>query len=514
MKFGLKLLPFLAALAASTCFSAFGAEVSCKFEVSIKSGLLANPQRGRVFVILSDTNNPEPRLTLGRTGPDAPPTLAADVERLNPGSTVRLHQTAFSYPITNLAELPSGDYFAQAVFDSNTDLRSTKAPGNLYSAPVRIHLPPTNSNSFKLELSQQVPPEKLPADTDQIKFVKLRSKLLSKFHHRPIYLRAGIILPRNYEREPSKRYPVWVRIGGFATRYSTITRLMSERSDFRRTWMAPDTPQFILLQLDGAGPFGDPYYVNSANNGPFGDALTQELIPYVESHFRAVGKGHARVLSGTSTGGWVALALQIFYPDFFNGAWSSCPDPVDFRALQLVNLYEDDNAYTDDHGQERPSERDANGNVTLTMRREVGVENLLGRGNSFTLSGEQWGAWNAVYSPRGADGLPVPIWDPATGKIDHRVAEHWQKYDLRLVMAERWKTMGPKLTGKLHIAAGEMDNYYLNNAVHLLQDYLSEADPTFKIKIVYGPGKRHGWFDLSLRETLDDMAQRTSMTGH
>jgi hypothetical protein len=211
------------------------------------------------------------------------------------------------------------------------------------------------------------------------------------------------------------------------------------------------------------------------------------------------------VLSGTSTGGWVALALQVFYPDFFNGAWSSCPDPVDFRALQLINIYENKNAYVDVRGQEWPSERDAEGNVTLTMRREVGVENLLGGGNSFTLSGEQWGAWNAVFSPRGSDGLPVPLWDPPTGTLNRAVAEQWQKYDLHLVLKQNWKTLGPKLRGKLHIAAGEMDNYYLNNAVHLLDEFLSQAKPPFEGKIIYGPGKRHGWFDLSLGEMLDEM---------
>ena len=141
---------------------------------------------------------------------------------------------------------------------------------------------------------------------------------------------------------------------------------------------------------------------------------------------------------------------------------------MDFRALQLVNIYKDDNAYVNPYGFERPSERDRNGDVKLTMRREVGVENLLGRGNSYTLSGEQWGDWNAVFGPRGADGRPVPLWDPQTGKINHAVAEQWKKYDLRLVLEANWQTLGPKLRGKLHIAAGEADDYFLNNAVHLL----------------------------------------------
>jgi len=282
--------------------------------------------------------------------------------------------------------------------------------------------------------------------------------------------------------------------------------LMAQGSEFSRLWLAEGTPPLLLLQLDGAGPCGDPYQVNSANNGPYGDALVQELIPFVEANYRAVGQPRARFLSGSSTGGWVSLALQVFYPDFFNGAWSSCPDPVDFRALELVNIYQDDNAYVDQLGNERPSERDARGNVVLTMRREVGFENLLGRANSFTRSGQQWGEWNAVFSPRGPDGLPAPLWEPRTGKLDHAVAQQWKKYDLRLVLEGNWKTLGPKLRRKLHIAAGESDQFFLNNAVHLLDEFLSRADPPFEGKLVYGPGKLHGWMDLSLREMLQAMS--------
>ena len=318
------------------------------------------------------------------------------------------------------------------------------APGNLYSKPQKIHFDPAQGGSWKLELTQQIPPEQLPPDTDQIKFIKIQSKRLSEFYGRPIFLRAGVILPRDYAREPSRRYPLWVRIGGLNGRYTGVLRQMEEKSEFRKTWLADDTPRLILLQLDGAGPNGDPYYVNSANNGPFGDALVEELIPHVEATFRAVGQPRARFLSGTSTGGWVCLALQVFYPDFFNGAWSSCPDPVDFRALELVNIYQDDNAYVNRYGNERPSARDAKGDVKLLMRREVGVENLLGRGNSYTCSGEQWGDWNAVFGPRGADGRPVPLWDPQTGKINHAVAEQWKKYDLRLVLEAQLENARPQ----------------------------------------------------------------------
>lgn len=476
-----------------------------QFEVVVSNSLTNTARDGRLFVALSRTNDPEPCDTLGRAGLDAPEALARDVSGFGPGASAVLDQTAFAFPLTNLSALPTGDYFAQALFSANADLRLLIAPGNLYSSPQKVHLDPAQGGAWKLKLTQQVPPEQTPADTELVKFVKIQSKRLSEFYGRPIFLRAGVVLPRDYAKEPSRRYPLWVRIGGLGSRYTGVLGQMGEKADFRKTWLADDTPRVILLQLDGAGPNGDPYYVNSANNGPFGDALIAELIPHVEAAFRTVGQPRARFLSGVSTGGWVCLALQVFYPDSFNGAWSSCPDPVDFRALELVNIYKDDNAYVNQYGNERPSERDRNGDVKLTMRREVGAENLLGRGNSYTESGEQWGDWNAVFGPRGADGRPVPIWDAQTGKINHAVAQEWKKYDLRLVLEADWKTLGPKLRGKLHIAAGEADAYFLNNAVHLLDQSLAKADPPFVGKIVYGPGKGHGWSDLGLREMLAEM---------
>jgi len=445
------------------------------------------------------------RLTLGRAGPDAPQSLALDLTGFGPGGAAVLGQSAFAFPLTNLTALPAGDYFAQAVFDCDTDLRSPNAPGNLHSTPQRLRFEPARGGSYKLELTRQVPPDQAPPDTELVKFVKIRSDCLSRFHGRPIFLRAAVVLPRDYAREASRRYPLWVRIGGLNARCTGVLSQLAKKGEFRDAWLGEDTPRLILLQLDGAGPNGDPYYVNSANNGPYGDALLEELIPHVEAAFRAIGQPRARFLSGVSTGGWVSLALQVFYPGSFNGAWSFCPDPVDLRALELVNIYEDDNAYVNPYGNERPSARDLEGDVKLTMRREVGLENLLGRGNSYTLSGEQWGAWNAAFGPRGADGRPVPLWDPQTGKINHAVAEQWKKYDLRLVLEANWKTLGPKLRGKLHIATGEADAYFLNNAVHLLDQSLAKADPPFTGKIVYGPGKGHGWTDLSVRHMLDEM---------
>lgn len=485
-----------------------GSAAALRFEITADTNLISSPANGRLLVILDRLSPPEPRFSLHPGGTDAPFFLGRDAS-LAPGVKVVVDSKAIAFPSNNLSELPPADYHVQTLFMTNTDIRSPNSYGNLYSDVQDLRIDPAHSGKVKLKLTHRVPDEQVPADTEMMKFIKIPSPVLSKFHGHPMFLRAGILLPRDYANHPLRKYPLWVRIGGWGTRYTFIEALMDDHAEFKRLWMSNSTPEMILLQLDGAGPYGDPYQVNSANNGPYGDAVVDELIPYVEQKFRAIAQPRARVLSGASTGGWVSLALQVFYPDFFNGTWTSCPDPVDFRALELTDIYKDKNTYVNQHGCERPSRRDVNGDISLYMRREVQFENVLGNGNSWTMSGKDWSAWNAVFSPRGADGRPLPLWDPQSGKIDRAVAEQWKKYDLRLVMQKDWKTLGPKLQGKLHISVGDADNYFLNNAVHLLDDFLSRANPPYQGRIVYGPRQGHGWSDVTTAQMFKEMEAAT-----
>ena len=487
---------------------------SLRFEVSVARGLISSPQSGRLFIVMSLRNQPEPRLTIGQTGLNASPLLGRDIKNFAPGVTGIIDETCAAFPIESLARIPAGDYFVQALFDSNIDLKSLNAPGNLYSTPRKIHLDAALGATVNIELTERVPPEQSPPESEYVKYVKVQSNLLTRFHGRPIYLRAGVILPKGYESDSAKRYPLRVHIGGYGSRFTIVQQMMREGSSFRNTWLGDGTPRMVFLHLDGDGPYGDCYQVNSDNNGPYGDAITQELIPYIEQKFRCVGQSWGRVLDGGSTGGWVSLALQIFYPDFFNGAWSGFPDGVDFRAFQLVNIYEDKDAYVNKQGFERPSARDLNGDVRFTIRHECQMENVMGLGDSYTMSGEQWGAWNAAYGPRAADGRPAPLWEPKTGLINRELVEHWKKYDLRMVLEQNWKTLGPKLRGKLTIWVGESDDYYLNNAVHLLDAFLSKANPPYEGKIIYGPGKGHGWMPFGERELMDQMSAAIDRARH
>jgi photosystem II stability/assembly factor-like uncharacterized protein len=488
------ILPLLAFL-----FVPFAQNSALRFQVTTSLPAAS----GRLLIVIATSNRPEPRDLIGEAGAGAPVMLGQDVKNFGPGAVATIARNAAAFPISGLEALPAGDYFIQAVLHSNIDLNSPNAPGDAYSDVRRVHLD-AGAGTIAFQLNRTVPAEQMPAEDQYVKYVKMQSSLLTRFYGRPIYLRAGIILPRNYERELA--FPLRVHIGGYGTRYTLVQRLMSPNSEFRRMWLADDTPRFIYLQLDGDGPNGDSYQVNSDNNGPYGDAITQELIPYVEKTFRAVGQPYARVLDGESTGGWVSLALKIFYPDFFNAVWSSCPDGVDFHGFQLIDIYNDKNAYIDERGSDRPSKRDLNGNVEFTIRHECRMENVMGSGDSWTMSGQQWGAWNATYGPRGRDGRPVPLWDPKTGVIDKSVVDHWKKYDLHLTLEQNWKTLGPRLRGRIHISVGEADNYYLNNAVHILDDFLKKADPPAEARVSYGPGRGHCWNSLSERQMMQEMA--------
>ena len=479
---------------------------SLRFEVSVTPGLVSSPQNGRLFVVMSHKGQGEPRLTIGQTGLDAPPFFGRDIDGFAPGVPGIIDDSCAAFPIDRLSRVVAGDYTVQALFDSNMDLKSVNAPGNLYSEPQMIHFNPGSNAAIKIELTQRIPEEQTPPESEYVKYVKIQSNLLTKFHGRPIFLRAGVILPKGFETDASKRYPVRVQIGGYGSRFTTVQRMMRAGSSFRDMWLDDHTPRMVLVHLDGDGPYGDCYQVNSDNNGPYGDAVTQELIPYVEQKFRCIGQPWARVLSGGSTGGWVSLALQVFYPDFFNGTWSGFPDGVDFRAFQLINIYEDQNAYVNRSGFERPSARELNGDVRFTIRHECQMENAMGLGDSYSMSGEQWGAWNATYGPRAANGRPAPLWGPKTGQINRELVEHWKRYDLRMQLERNWKTLGTKLRGKLTIWVGESDEYFLNNAVHMLDAFLSKADPPYEGKIIYGPGKGHGWMAFTEREIMDQMA--------
>jgi len=395
-----------------------------------------------------------------------------------------------------------------------------RAPGNRYSTPRKIYFNPAIDNRpYKLTLDKVIPTIEPPEDSKYIKHIRIQSDLLTEFWGRPMYLGAHVLLPEGFDEHPDVKYPLAIMhghfpydFGGWRTDppdpdlkpdysarfdvhgYNKIVQ--QEAYDFYKMWTGPDFPRVIAIKIQHANPFyDDSYAVNSENVGPYGDAITYELIPYIEEQFRGIGEGWARFVYGGSTGGWEALAVQVMYPDEYNGCYAACPDPIDFRAYCLVNLYEDSNAYylnSEFKRTERPGHRDYLGNVSSTVR-DMNIRELaLGTKGR---SGQQWDIWEDVYSPVGPDGYPKRIWNKYTGEINHEVAGHWKEnYDLAYIMKRDWETLGPKLKGKIHIYCGDMDNYYLNNAVYLAEENLEETtDPYYEGEIDYGDRAEHCW---------------------
>lgn len=464
-----------------------------RFEVSLDPKLAADPApSGRLVVALSKGSRP-PRFT--DAGPPGSPMLGGDVEKFTAQTVAVLDAKSRSFPAIRLADIVAGEYTVQAVFAFNPDLRIVEAPGNFYSAPKKVEIDPKKPTAIKITLDQ-VRAEPAPKESKTHQFLKLPSKLLSDFHGRPMFQRVGVVLPPKFDEEPDRKYGLVVHIGGFGQRFTSAAR------------MTPDS-RFVQLQLDGCGPYGDPYQVDSANNGPYGASLVKEVIPEIEKRFRCKGTPQSRFTHGGSTGGWVSLALQVFYPDFFNGCWSQCPDGVDFRAFQLVDVYGDANAYLNRYEIERAARRNVDGETVFTIRHECRLERLLGSGGNWELGGQQWASWNAVYSPKGSNGKPVPLWNGETGVIDREVAKQWEKYDLRLLMERNWSELGPKLSGKINIWVGDADDYFLNNAVHRLKNAsVMWKSPPFDGRILIESRKGHGSGGWTRAGMLDQMAER------
>ena len=504
---------------------------------------LETPVTGRVFVVLSRNDEREPRM---QTGVNGVPFWGRDVSALAGGDAVMLtpdDAAVRGYPFESLDGLPAGEYVVQALLSVYTTFNRAdghtvamhlnsgagqdlwEAPGNAHSAVVKVAVDLENIDPISLTIDTVIPPlEPLeagevlqqgnPRDTDRVKFVKIKSEKLSAFWGRPMYIGANVLLPEGYDDNPEVSYPVLYLQGHFPGRRAPFGFVEGEpgrgrTEGFADYWTSGDAPGLIAVTFRDANPYYDTSYsVNSANVGPYGDAITEELIPYLEDQFRMIPEGWARLLAGGSTGGWEALAMQVFYPNYFGGAWGWCPDPVDFNYYQIVNVYEDDNAYYTEnewHRIERPNARRPDGNIRSTVRQENHMEYAAGPNSR---SGGQWAIWEAVFGPVGNDGFPRPIWDPISGVIDHETADYWRaNYDLHEHLRTNWETAGPRLAGKLHIAIGDMDTYYLDDAVYLLQDFLDSVDnPRAEASFEYGRRKTHCWIGASPTRPGEDIS--------
>ena len=509
------------------------------FTVTFPAAQSAQPLDGRLLLLISNNPKTEPRFEINDT-PRTQIVFGTTVDGWQPGAPITITNEATGYPITKLSDVPPGDYTVQAVLNKyqtyhRADGKTVKLPpdmgegqhwaekpGNLYSKPMPVHI--GKAGAINIALTETVPPIKPAVDTKYVRRIRIQSALLTKFWGSPMYLSAMVMVPEGFDTHPQAHYPLII----FHDHYT------NEFNDFRETppdaslkpdysdrfhlsgynriqqeeayknfqdWTAPNKPRFLIVKLQHANPFyDDSYAVNSANLGPYGDAIETELIPAIEKQFRGIGQGWARFMYGGSTGGWESLAVQIFYPTHYNGAFAACPDPVDFHAYMTTDLYARENMFWIPGANkkvEQPAMRNYLGQTLISMRDNVQYEAALG---DHGRSGDQFDIWQAVYSPVGPDGYPASIFDKSTGAIDHEVLKYWQQhYDLDGILQRGWNTtLGPDLAGKIHLYVGYDDTYMLNNAVYLMEDFLKTTGTpghgvAYSGEVTYGPKAEHCW---------------------
>ena len=327
--------------------------------------------------------------------------------------------------------------------------------------------------SYCHPILNSVVPERTIIEHSLSKYVEIKSDTLSNWWGKEMNLKASILLPHNYEK--GEAYPIRYNVAGYGGRYTRINNLLKNEK-FMSWWDSEEAPQVINVFLDGEGPFGDSYQMDSENSGPYGYSLIEELIPHIENSFRGTQEASTRFVDGCSTGGWVSLGLQLYYPDVFAGVFSYSPDAIEFENYQLINIYKDENAFFNEAGYLRPVARNISGEPMLSLKDFIQYENVLGDSDSYLNSGGQFSAHNALYSPKGENDLPKAIFDSKTGEIDHEVAEHWKKYDFKFYAKENWKELGPKIQDKIYVWMGDMDNFYLNPASRAFAEFLETTE--------------------------------------
>ena len=517
-----------------------------RFAVSFSAEQSEEALDGRVLLFVSRQGDPEPRFQVQQFRAEAPPMFGIDVNGLKPGQEAIIDDGVFGYPLASLAELPAGEYWVQAMLhryetfhrsdghvvklpmDRGEGQSWLVAPGNLYSTPKRVRIDPSRDEIIRVSMDRMNPPMPKPKDTNYIKHVRIQSELLTEFWGRPMHLGAIVLLPSGFEDHPEARYPLMINHGHFPSelrgfRETPPTPEMTgvERSraqsayDFYRLWTGPGFPRMIYMLVQHANPyFDDSYAVNSANVGPYGDAINYELLPEIERRFRGIGEGWARGMHGGSTGGWEVLGVQIFYPEEYNGTWAACPDVVDFHAYRSVNLYEDGNAFYDESEWRRvarPGYRTTTGMIESTFEERNHIELVIGTNSR---SGGQHDIWPAVFGPVGEDGYPKFPYDKMTGEIDLEVMEYWRdNYDLTHILKRDWAKLGPQLAGKLYITMGDMDNGYLNNAVYRLEEFLeSTTNPYYGGWVEWGDREGHCYSGHPRRFWIESLEKRILAT--
>ncbi|PZR32952.1 MAG: hypothetical protein DI538_18815 [Azospira oryzae] len=450
-------------------FIFLSSEVLClaqTFRINYDTSFSSVPLSGRLYLMLERDTTRNPLDVPDRVEPE--PFFAIDVKYWKPGDTVIINSRAEGFPCT-LDKLPRGVYGIAAAFDINEDERiSSWAEGNFLSRKQVIKL---ENKIYQIFLIRKVPFTQFN-ETDRYKEIVLKSSLLSNFYNKSVFIKAAVILPPSYFKQPNRSYPTVYIIPGFSGRHYNY-------NDFKWMFLQKKTLDKIYVILDPDGPLGNHVFADSENNGPRGKSLIEEVIPAIEKQYRCISKADARFLTGHSSGGWSSLWLQVNYPDFFGGVWSTAPDPVDFRSFHNMDIYDPKtNVFLTTNGSARLLDR-------ATLPTKLTYQDFSNK-DSVVRHGGQLGSFESVFSPRGQDGQPKKLWNRYNGSIDPEVAAHWKNYDIGLFIQNNWSTIGPKLKGKIHVYVGDQDLFYLDKPVEFLRKILDSLRADAEVEIVKG----------------------------
>ncbi len=457
------------------------------FKITLDKAVAPRGISGRLLVLMSDSAEEQSML---RTDflPGSSDLAAMEVEFLAPGQSLEFDPDIHAYP-EPLSHLKPGNYQLMALLDPDHSLPyAGEDGGDLYGPVVQVQgLNPARAGEISLVLDRRIDPRRPLRDTENVKLAEFQSPSLSGFWGRPIFMQAGIVLPPGFKDRPSERYPTVYHVHGFSGDHSEAWEvgpgLVKAMSSGKRM-------KAVHVFLNGRFPTGHHEFADSVNNGPWGQALIAEFIPWLEARYPMISEPGARFLTGHSSGGWSTLWLQITYPDFFGGTWSTSPDPVDFRSFTGFDATpgSPDNAYRTADGKPRNLAR-MNGRELASMEQFARQEEVQGE------YGGQMASFEYVFSPKGPDGRPMRLFNRVTGEQDPAVQRAWQKYDIHHILETDWTDLGPKLRGKLHIFCGGADTFHLEEAVSMLCGFLKTKDAEAECEIV--PGRDH--FDLYKR---------------
>lgn len=502
-------MPFAALLALAAATSA-----QPVFEISFDAQRRAEPADGRLVLFLIREGSKIDATAAPADGPyweDPQPMFGVTVRNLIPGMPALIDDFATSFP-GPLSGLAPGRYRAQAVLDVNRDDSNwRREPGNLFSDPIQVDLDPARPARIPIKLTRIVEPARPPA-TGPAELFEIRSVLLSEFHGRDIKLRAGVLPP--LDRDPARAYAAIYEVPGFGSNHEEawdVAHPFRARLPAGSPWIdIRRNAAYIILDPESGN--GHTLFADSANNGPCGRALVEELIPALEKKYNLVARPEARLLRGHSSGGWSTLWLSITYPQTFGACWSSSPDPVDFRRFQLPDLYADESMYrvwpmdllrppldrytraasylvespAPDGPRDIASTR-SGGRADMSIATENAIEEVLGPDNT---SGQQWDSWQAVFGPRNARGNPAALYDAISGRIDREIAAQYRAYDIADRTRNDQGNLGLLFQQRIRLIVGDQDTYFLNEAVELLRPDIE------KLRFFHYPEGQNGYIRI------------------